>query len=338
MGLIKVNNPGLLTTVQDMGRYGYQKFGMPAAGAADPFAYRVANLLVGNTGNSSVLEMTYIGPELHFITEAVIAITGANMNPALDGVPIPMWETVTVPQNSILKFERALQGFRSYLAVRGGIDVPLVMGSRSTYLRGEIGGYKGRKLQKGDEIKFFDMGDKFKSFIKKRLPKALIPDYKPFRELRVVLGPQDDHFLEESINTFFSATYTLTGEIDRMGCRLEGPPLKHKKGADIISDGIPLGGIQVPGHGKPIIMLCDRQTTGGYAKIATVISADIPFAAQLKPGDEVKFKEVSLQEAYRIIEEQEKAIKSIETVRAESRYFKVRVNNRDYFVEFEELK
>ncbi len=306
-----VLNPGMQTTVQDLGRTGYQAYGMPVAGAVDSFAFRAGNLLLGNEEGAAGLEMVMMGPKLRIERELAIAITGANMSPLLNGQPLPMWECVMVSAGDEISFQSPESGLRSYLLVAGGLDVPLVMGSRSTYLRAGIGGLDGRKLAKGDTLKVGveDVPAHLRSG--NGVPQNLIPAYEQEATVRVVMGPQDDHFTEKGRRTFLTETYRVTQEIDRMGYRLEGPKIEHREGADIISDGIPLGAIQIPGHGSPIVMLNDRQTTGGYPKIAAVISTDLYRVGQAKPGDRLTFQAISRSEAVARLREQEKGLQKL---------------------------
>lgn len=305
MAAFLVEKPGVLTTVQDAGRHGYQEFGVPVAGAADEFAFQLANLLVGNPPHEAALELTMAGPVLRVLEGGVIAVTGADMGPQLNGVPFPMWEAVRVAPGDVLAFGWARCGCRAYLAVAGGIDVPPVMGSRATYLRGALGGLEGRSLAEGDMLRSGAPRVPPEELAGCRIPPEHVPEeYKmpppgATWTVRVVLGPQDNHFTARGIATFLGNAYRVTAECDRMGCRLEGPPVEHLKKPDIISEGIPLGAIQVPGHGQPIIMLQDRQTTGGYAKIATVITSDLWKVAQARPGEFIRFTAVSLAEAHR---------------------------------------
>lgn len=305
MAAFLVEKPGILSTVQDAGRHGYQEFGVPVAGAADEFAFQLANLLVGNQPDEAALELTMAGPVLKILEDGVIAVTGADMDPRLNGRPLPMWEAVRVAPGDVLAFGWARCGCRAYLAVAGGIDVPPVMGSRSTYLRGAVGGLEGRALGEGDVLRGGTPRIPLEELAGRRIPPEHVPEeYRVPRPeatwaVRVVLGPQDDHFTARGIATFLGSAYQVTAECDRMGYRLEGPPIEHVKGPDIISDGIPLGAVQVPGHGQPIIMLQDRQTTGGYAKIATVITSDLWKVAQARPGEFIRFAAVSLAEAHR---------------------------------------
>lgn len=304
-------NPGLYTTVQDRGRWGYQEYGMPVTGAMDDYSLRLANILVGNDEYDAVLETTLNGPEISFNTNVVAAITGANMMPRVNGFTVPMWRSLKLSKGDVLSFDMVRAGTRGYISFAGGLDIPTVMGSRSTYVRGAIGGYEGRKLKSNDEINVRDKDFPIEQLAGRVIPQQYIPQYDDSCIIRAVPGPQDDCFTEESIEKFFSSEYEITKEADRMGYRLSGPQLMHKDGADIISDGINLGSVQVPGHGMPIVMMSDRQTTGGYTKIATVISSDIPVMAQLKPGNKVKFVRIDVRKAHKVLREYENKIKEI---------------------------
>lgn len=290
---ISVGNPGLLTTVQDVGRFGYEKFGMPVAGAMDSYALQVANILVGNPPNEGGLEISFIGLTLTFEGQGLIAITGADLGAALNGQQIKPWQSVQVNCGDELTFAALKKGCRAYLAVQGGFDIPCVMGSKSTYLRGSIGGYEGRKLLMGDKLTSNEIR---KTLSPEILPEEFIPSYEN-NNIRVIVGPQSDYFHTGELHKFLSSTYKITNQYDRMGYRLEGPCIKHSKGPDIISDGIVPGSIQVHGHGQPIIMLADCQTAGGYSKIATVISVDLPILAQLMPENELNFEEITVEKA-----------------------------------------
>ena len=307
----KVLKAGLFTTLQDKGRYSYQRFGMSVAGAMDGFALRIANLLVGNDQYEVALESTFLGPTLEFEEHDVISITGADMSPKINGNPIPMWMSIYVKPGDKLSFSGVKSGLRSYIAFSRKLDVPLIMGSRSTFTRGKIGGYEGRKLNDNDKIKFRDKELSLSkgSFIK----KDWIPVYKKEETIRVILGPQDEFFMDDSIEVFLNSTYTITNEADRMGYRLDGEKIVHKVGADIISDGIVFGSIQVPGHGMPIIMMADRATTGGYTKIATVITPDLSVLAQMAPGSKINFSQITIQEANNLYRANEAKIKDIQT-------------------------
>ena len=306
---ITVLNPGLLTTVQDQGRVGYQQFGVSVSGVMDPRAATVANMLVGNDDKEAVLECTMMGPHLQFNETNCIAITGGDLMPTIDGKPVPNYTAIKVEAGQVLKFTMPKAGCRAFIAFAGGLDIPEVMGSRSTYMKAKIGGLEGRKLQKDDVIGFRAP----KAELKNMNFRSMASEFVPRKEytIRVVLGPQDDYFTDAGIQTFLSQVYTVTAEFDRMGCRLEGEAIAHKDGGDIISDGIAFGAIQVPSSGKPIIMLGDRQTTGGYTKIANVISVDFRILAQLKQGDKVRFEQVSVKFAQDALLTQRAALKTI---------------------------
>ena len=303
---ITVLNPGVLTTVQDKGRVGYQQFGVPAAGAVDPRSVAVANIILGNPEDEAVLECTMMGPQLRFDAANCVAITGGDLQPTLDGQPIKSYAAIPVAAGQTLRFKGPKTGCRAYIAFAGGLDVPLVMGSRSTYMKGKIGGVEGRKLQKGDVIGFRAPKDELNGMRHRFISPEFVPF--PVYTLRVVMGPQDDAFTQAGIDTFLGETYTVTPEFDRMGCRLEGAQIAHINTGDIISDGISFGAIQVPSSGKPIIMLADRQTTGGYTKIANVITVDFRILAQLKAGDKVRFEKVSVQQAQSLLLSYRKAL------------------------------
>ena len=293
---------GFLTTVQDLGRYGYQSQGFGAGGVMDTMACRVANLLVGNPENEAVLEITLLGPELAFTAPTVIAITGGDFGPALNGEPVKMYTALPVKEGDVLAFGGVRSGTRGYIAFAGRLDIPVVMGSRSTNLKSGVGGFQGRKLAAGEVICERIRRPRLPNLAARTLPG---PDYgRDDGRLRVVMGPQDALFTEEGIETFLGAAYRVTAESDRMGCRLEGPAIRPKGTSDILSDGIAPGSIQISSAGKPIVLLADRQTTGGYAKIATVISVDIPRLVQMATGREVRFSAVSVQEAQRLYREE----------------------------------
>lgn len=293
MGKIKFINSGMLTSIQDFGRYGYQKFGMPVSGAMDTHSMQLANWLVGNDRNEACFETTYLGPEIKFLTNTTIAISGALVHATVNGNPVRMNSTIQISEGDTLVMGAVKKGMRSYLSVAGGISVPEIMGSKSTYLRGKIGGIDGRKIENGDEIKI----GKNPSMKYKEVPAPLLFLYPSIQTIRVIRGTEFDRFTVEGFDTFLNSKYSVSNENDRMGYRLSGPAIKHKDGADIISSGIVNGSIQVPGHGEPIIMMADHQTVGGYTKIANVISVDLPILAQMKAGDKVKFKEIKLEEA-----------------------------------------
>lgn len=295
-----------MTTVQDQGRYGFQDRGVPVSGAMDQAAYRLGNLLVGNLRNDASLEITVGGFAAEFLTDTWFSVTGAEQEARLNKQIIPTWSAHQGAKGDVLSLDFGRKVVRWYVAVAGGMDVPLVMGSRSTYLRGGFGGLEGRALRKGDVL---EAGPPMGPGILSSLPSELIPNYSHEPLLRVVLGPQDDEITEEGLATFLTAEYSVTQRSDRMGCLLEGPLIKHKKGPDIISDATAFGSIQVPGSGQPIILMADRQTIGGYVKIATVATVDLPLIAQALPGNLVRFKAIKIEEAQELLIEREKRIR-----------------------------
>ena len=310
MGYIEVLTPGMLTTVQDQGRLGHQQSGVCVSGVMDSFAHRVANILCGNADqNEAVLEVSMTGPTLKFHGSAYIAITGADLSPAIDGTPVKTWQSAVIKRGETLSFREIVAGAHAYIAIFGGLDIPALMGSKSTSVKAKIGGFGGRALQKGDKIPYKTTGVSGKQRL--QLPQPYIPVYERESTLRAVLGPQDDAFTQEGIETFLSASYKVTNQVDRMGYRLEGRPIIHKDSGDIISDGTAMGTVQVPGQGQPIILMADRQTTGGYAKIATVISADLYKVAQAKPGDILRFSAISIEQAQEIYRDWQRRFKLI---------------------------
>ncbi len=300
----KVESPGPLTTVQDLGRYVYQRFGVPVSGAMDRFALRAGNLLVGNRAGAAALEFTLAGPSLLALRTCRVAVTGAEAPVELDGAPVPQWQAFEAPEGSTLKLGAATDGLRGYLCLGGGIDVPSVLGSRSTYLKSGFGGHEGRALREGDVLRAGR--PQLGSVVKQDEPDpAYAPYYGIEHEVRVVLGPQHDAFTDEGKFTLLNSLYTVSPQSDRVGYRLVGPTVEHSGSSDIVSDGAPMGAVQVPGDGQPIVLMADRGVTGGYPKIATVISADLPLIAQARPDDSVRFRAVTVEEAEEIRWEQE---------------------------------
>ena len=315
MKLFSVLTPGAYTTVQDKGRYGYQKMGIPISGALDSFALNVANKLVGNPERCAVLEITVMGPRFEVFSETDIAITGAEIGITLNEMPVDCWRSFRVKSGDILDIKQVKSGCRAYLAVSGGIDVPEVMGSRSTYVGGKIGGYSGRSLKQGDIIK---RGKGLLLDTERHLYPAVIPQYSSNIVIRAVPGPQDD-FFDEGLKTLFKSEFMVSAKADRMGYRLQGPVIKHKgeMPKSIISEPSVPGGIQIPADGQPIILLVE-QTVGGYTKIATVISTDLSRIAQATPGDTICFEQVSLETAHALYHDRQKLVKEIEELIAHS--------------------
>lgn len=300
---VKIVLPGAVMTVQDGGRYGYQEAGVQVSGAMDQMAFRNANYLVGNEEPEAVLEVTLFGGTLEFTEDTITAITGADMEPVVDGDPVEMNCPLLIRKGQILTLGMTRQGCRTYLAFAGGIDVPLVMGSRSTNLKCAFGGYGGHALKEGDVL---ELGKPKLSFdrVKRRRTKGI--ETEKIIEVRAVPGPQQEYFTEAGEKAFYSGTYTITDQSDRMGYRLKGPSVESKNGTDIISDAIPLGAVQIPPSGQPIVLLADRQTTGGYAKIAVVCSFDIPKLVQGRPGDKVRFLKTDVKTAQKLYRKQER--------------------------------
>ncbi|MGB8956573.1 MAG: biotin-dependent carboxyltransferase family protein [Tumebacillaceae bacterium] len=346
---IEVQKPGLLTTLQDAGRYGYQRHGVLVSGAMDPFALRVANLLVGNRETEAVLEITLQGPVLRFEKETLVAICGASLSPRLDGEAVSEWQAIRVQAGSVLEFGRAEAGCRAYVAVAGGFDVPPVMGSKSTFLRGKLGGFEGRALKAGDILPigrtltrrelygksagaFSDEGKGVGSQesgggfqgIREFRPKKddsncrqfvswkLFPKYAEQPTVRVLRGNQFDAFSAEAQERFFSEPFLVTPQSDRMGYRLQGPELSLSAPLEMISEAVTMGTVQVPPDGNPIVLMADRQTTGGYPKIAQVATVDLPVMAQLKPGDRVRFQEIGLEEAQQLYLQRERDLQILQ--------------------------
>jgi len=296
---LRILAPGLLTTVQDLGRPGFQRFGVPVSGALDSTSLRAANIIVGNPEVTAALEIAYQGPSFEVLTASVrVAAVGADAPIELlqDGGTrqIPSLQSVVVNAGQRFRLGALRNGTLCYLAIEGGIAVPPLMGSRSTYARAGFGGFMGRALKAGDILEL----ERPAADARPAMRLSAL-DLAPPPRIRVMLGPQDDYFTAKGIETLLGATWTVSRASDRMGMRLDGPPLEHDgaKGYNIVSDGIAPGAIQVPGDAAPIILLSDRQTTGGYPKIATVISADLPALGRLQPGSKIAFAAVAEREA-----------------------------------------
>jgi antagonist of KipI len=293
--VMKIIKPGLATSVQDLGRKGYQQYGVVVSGAMDDFALQVANLLVGNKRKEAGIEIALMGPEISILEDTVIAVCGANLSPKLDGESISNWKSHIVEKGQTLTFGKPRNGGYAYVAVAGGVKTPEVMGSKSTYVKTEMGGHKGRYLKKGDCLHAGTPAFELKRLSGRGIKVTDAMDYHAHNRIRIVLGPDSQGFSEESMQHFLTSPYRITPQSDRMGYRLDGPALEG--GADIISDAVLPGTIQVPANGKPIVLLADRQTTGGYARIASVITVDLPYVAQQRAGNELQFAEVSVKEA-----------------------------------------
>lgn len=308
MELFEVIAPGAFTTVQDKGRYGFQNMGIPICGALDACAYRIANLLVGNADDCAALEITVMGPRLKALAEADIALAGAEMVMTLNESALDGRQSFRISPGDILEIHQIKKGCRAYLAVSGGIDVAVVMGSRSTYVGGKIGGFQGRALKQGDILNRCGAG-LLKS--RRHLPVGFRPQYLTEITLRAIPGPQDD-FFQEGLDILFASDFMVTAKADRMGYRLRGPfiPMREDMPKSIISEPSMPGGIQIPADQQPIILLVE-QTVGGYTKIATVISSDLPKVAQATPGDTIRFEKVTLTQAHAVYRETAKQMNAI---------------------------
>jgi len=306
--MFRVLDPGAFTTVQDAGRYGFQRYGVPVSGALDQFSHRVANWLVGNSETAAVLESTFVGPRLEVLSDGIVSVTGADMPVLVNGEARETWQSFTVQAGDRISFKPARRGVRSYLAVRGGIDVPEVMGSRSTCTGGKIGGVRGRALAAQDIL---PRGIVAGIVSLKGLPNEFRPEFKGEIVLRALPGPQED-FFDAGLEVFFSADFRVSSEADRMGYRLDGPTIEFMEGTpkSIISEPSLPGVVQIPPDGRAIIILVE-QTVGGYAKIATIIAPDLNLVAQARPGDLVRFTRIGLNEAYGVHAEYRKRLESV---------------------------
>jgi biotin-dependent carboxylase-like uncharacterized protein len=310
MKAFQVLNPGVLTTIQDFGRKGFMKYGTPAAGVADSFAAEAANLLAGNDPGAALLEITLFRLELLALGELTIAVTGGDLTPTVNKASLPMWRAVRTAPGDRIAFRGRKTGFRAYLAVRGGFSGEEFLRSRAVFVRGLM----GQPLRAGEILSLAENAAPDHQL--QAMPPERVPDYSRRGALRVILGPQDDRFTAKGIETFLTSEYKVSAQADRMGYRLEGPKIEHLKGADIISEGIARGAIQVPGDGLPIILLWDAQVSGGYTKIANVVAADLDSLAQVRPGEALRFEKVSLEEAHRALRLQKERLEEIRKILA----------------------
>ena len=313
MSLIEVHAPGLLTTIQDLGRDGFGPMGVSASGAADPIALRIGNHLVGNVEGAPALEMTLIGGTFVFPERSVVALAGSDFGATIDDKCVAMWSSIEIRPGQMLKTGPTRAGARCYLCVRGGIDVKPFLGSASTHLLSGLGGFEGRALLKGDVLKIGTAGGTFRTFRKASVSAKALAHLAPRKNLRVTKGPQSDRFSEEAQSEFYAATYRVAEESNRMGLRLEGLAIRSAA-SDMVSEGVSLGAVQITAGGLPIILFVEQQTTGGYPKIANVISADLPSLGKLKPRDEVRFVRVELETARALYVEQERLLASKELI------------------------
>jgi biotin-dependent carboxylase-like uncharacterized protein len=309
MSIIEVQAPGLLTTVQDLGREGFGLMGVSPSGAADRISLRLGNRLVGNAEGAAGLEMTLLGGRFLFPGGAIAALTGSDFGATLDGAPVEPWTSLEIRQGQVLQLGPTRTGARCYLCVRGGIAVKPFLGSASTHILSGLGGFEGRPLRKGDTL---SIGPANVFFTRRAIAPETRERLLPCRTLRVTTGPQSDWFPESSQSLFYAGAYRVAEESNRMGLRLEGAPVPDLSGEQMITEGVSLGAIQVPRGGQPIILFVEQQTTGGYPKIANVISADFHSVGQLRPRDEIWFERVDFEMARSLLREQEKLLSPYE--------------------------
>ncbi len=322
---LMVERPGLLTSLQDLGRFGRQHLGVPVNGVMDEVSHRVANWLVGNEGDDASLELTISGPTLRAQTDVVIAVCGADMGGKVDGVRLPQWRPVRIHAGARIEFGRAALGARAYLAVAAGFDIDAIMGSRSTALRGGYGGIRGRALRKGDALPLRSVEEAHTARWVRLLARAQhgisypnwsvtrvnAPGVEAPQTIRVVPGRHWQAFPVAAREQFAGTEYRVSPDSDRMGFRLDGPPIEARKSGMVASEAVPMGAIQVPHGGQPIVLMADRQTTGGYPVIAVVASADLTLMAQLGPRDRLRFELISLADSYRLLLARERELTKI---------------------------
>jgi antagonist of KipI len=338
---LEVLNGGMLTTVQDTGRWGHQSDGVPVAGAMDLTALKMGNAMLGNGENCAALEITILGPRMRVLSGGHAVLAGGDLSMTVGGVPEKPWKVIELKKGDIISFGVPKYGCRACLCIAGGVDVPLVMGSRSTYTRAKIGGHEGRSIRAGDILQSAE-GAASPQITGFTLPEGLIPDYGADEPLKVVEGLQREAFTDKGAETFFSSEYKILNDSDRMGFRFEGPEVEHKAGADIVSDAIPLGAVQIPGSGMPIAMLADRQTTGGYTKIGVLTPESICRLVQMMPGALVSFERAEEDEAIaelRAIKRRVERIKELRMKEAAGKIksFRIRVAGKSYDVTCEEI-
>ena len=327
---LRVESFGLLTTLQDLGRRGFQHLGVGPGGALDEVSHRMANLLVGNPDPAPTLEMTLTGPNLRFETESMIALCGADLSPTIEDQPVPLWRPVLVGAGSLLRFGRPAQGARGYLAVGGGFQVPRVMGSASTHLTAGFGGFQGRSLKIGDRLETGPPGEHYPT-LRTRFHQGqrpfLSPDwFAPWSQefdfvqpatLRLIPGPQWPLLTGESRHSLLGTAFTVAPNSDRMGIRMQGPRLALDQPLEMVSSGVATGTLQLPPDGSLILLMADRQTTGGYPRLGEVASVDLPKTAQLRPGETLRFSPVSLEEAQELYLRREDRFRDLEKILAD---------------------
>jgi len=307
MSVIQVQSPGLLTTVQDLGREGFGPLGVSPSGAADALSLRLGNRLLGNEEGAAALEMTLLGGTFLFPHGAILVLTGSDFAATLDDSPLALWTPVEVKSGQTLRVGSTRSGARCYLCVQGGIIVKPFLGSASTHLLSGLGGHQGRALRKGDVLR---TGPATAPFREKSITPQALQHLAPRKALRVTPGPQSDWFPESSRQLFYKSAYRVAEESNRMGLRLEGPHIAQRSSGEMITEGVSIGAVQITAGGLPIVLFVEQQTTGGYAKIANVISADLHSLGQLRPRDEIRFEQVDWDTARALLLEQEQLLSS----------------------------
>lgn len=311
MSGILVQAPGLFTTVQDLGREGYGPLGVSPSGGADPVSLRIGNRLVGNPESAAALEMTLTGGAFTFEAAALIALTGADFGASIDSVSLPMWCSIEVQPGQTVALGPSRSGARAYLCIQGGIAVEPFLGSASTHVLSGLGGFDGRALRKGDRL---ELGAANPLFRKRTLAPKMLERLEPRNIIRVTGGPQGDWFANSAWRTFCDGAFRVSEQSNRMGIRLEGPPIPLESSREMITEGVSLGAVQAPPSGQPIILFVDQQTTGGYPKIANVISADVHSLGQLRPRDVIRFERIEMSAARSLLLEQEALLASKELI------------------------
>jgi len=329
--VLRIESPGLMSTIQDLGRFGYQRFGISTSGASDPHALRLGNLLLGNDVGDAAIEITFGGFAAVFTSTMAFAISGAELGPTLNETSIAIGSVYITAPGDRLAMSAPDSGFRSYLHLPGGVECNRVLGSASTYQPAHIGGVDGRALRAGDELTARQPLNAVHAGATVDFPAT--PLRQTPQPLRVVLGPQDDHFTTDGVQTFLDEIFTVTDRSNRQGVRLDGPDIEAEKDSyDIVSDAVVTGSIQIPGDRKPIILMSDRQTTGGYPKIAVVATVDLPHIAQAAPGVQLKFIAISREEAVTLLREREAALMDISVIVPEMREFGLAVESELHHV------
>jgi antagonist of KipI len=311
MSALIVEAPGLFTTVQDLGREGFGPMGVSASGAADAVSLRIGNRLVGNPDWTAALEMTLVGGAFAFEQATTIAVTGADFGLSLDGMALPMWTSTEIRKGETMRFGASRSGARAYLCVQAGIAVEPFLGSASTHVLSGLGGFEGRALRKGDRV---ELGAANSLFRKIAISPNVLESLQPRKTIRITEGPQSDWFAESSWKTLCGNAFRISEQSNRMGIRLEGPPISLATLREMITEGVSLGAIQVTPSGQPIILFVEQQTTGGYPKIASVISADLHSLGQLRPRDEIRFERIEMIEARALLIQQEALLASKELI------------------------